>query len=345
MVDNMKRASIAFTVWFVLIFYGACGLVDTKKEHVPDIPGKIVFSMREENGIHMQIFVANTDGSDRKQITHLEKESAMNPSWSPDGKQIVFLSTKNSTTLGFPIYIMDADGSNMRPMSVRSPKYDLYWPGSYPKWSPDGRKIAFYWCVNCELGGGNSEIFIYDFETDSVTPLAEHPAADQAPRWSPDGQYLTFTSNRDYYYDMDDEKRGSKRDLYAYNFADQKLRRVTTNGIVSDVVWSPDSKSILIGVPDPPFEIPAVGKHWFYLDPANGDTLGTLSLNTHLNSWELSPVKWSVDQQVLMLVRREERDRSLYFYDFRTDSLYESIDFGDRERDGFGSVDWYIGNK
>ncbi len=345
----MKRTSIAFAVWFVLIFYGACGLVDTKKEHGPDIPGKIVFSMFDENGGGPHIFVANTDGSDKKQITHLERDVANSPSWSPDGKQIVFTTSMKSGELGFTIYIMDADGSNMRPMKMADPGRDRAWLGASPKWSPDGRKIAFHGCVNCEKTTGNLEILIYDFETDSVTPLTDHPAADVRPKWSPDGQYMTFASNREY---MNGNPEMPKGDLYAYNFADQKLRRVTTGGVlgggpgISDWLWSPDSKSILIKVPDPLFERPITGSHWFYLDPVNSDTLGSLSLSPHLEISELTfPVKWSDDQQILMILQRQKQrfGSKLYFYDFRSDSLYESIDFD--ANDMSNDIDWHIDNR
>lgn len=62
-----------------------------------------------------ELFVINTDGSGLVQLTHNEWEWDKYPSWSPDGKQIVFWS--NRETRRKQIWIMNADGSNVRNLS------------------------------------------------------------------------------------------------------------------------------------------------------------------------------------------------------------------------------------
>jgi Tol biopolymer transport system component len=67
-------------------------------------------------------------------------------------------------------------------------------PGFYafPRISPDGRKVAL---VVSE--GGNSDIMVFDFESQVPTRLTFEPSTEVAPIWTPDGSRVVFTSNRD----------------------------------------------------------------------------------------------------------------------------------------------------
>ncbi len=62
------------------------------------------------------------------------------PYWSPDGKQIVFQSDRNSSMLGnSQVYILNADGSNV---TTVLDNHELV-EDARPVWSPDGSKILF----------------------------------------------------------------------------------------------------------------------------------------------------------------------------------------------------------
>ena len=82
---------------------------------------------------HSDIYVMNADGSGTRKLTHNALQNA-EPAWSPDGRKIVFRSTRNRNR---DIYVMNADGSGKRNLT-RNAAWD-----SRPSWSPDGRKIAF----------------------------------------------------------------------------------------------------------------------------------------------------------------------------------------------------------
>jgi Tol biopolymer transport system component len=71
-------------------------------------------------GQSTNVFTIHPDGTQLTQITHNDggAVNATNPAWSPDGKRIVFAQTPGSGPFGFSrIYTMNADGSDVRPMT------------------------------------------------------------------------------------------------------------------------------------------------------------------------------------------------------------------------------------
>ena len=80
-----------------------------------------------------QLYIVATDGSSApKALTN--KESAGQPAWSPDGKQLAFVRPVD----GKPqIFLLSFDGGE--PMQLTKFKYGA----SNPKWSPDGKQIVF----------------------------------------------------------------------------------------------------------------------------------------------------------------------------------------------------------
>jgi hypothetical protein len=58
----------------------------------------------------------NADGSDERQLTDTPRFDE-NPAWSPDGTQIAFQTERDGN---FEIYVMNADGSNQRPLASHS---------------------------------------------------------------------------------------------------------------------------------------------------------------------------------------------------------------------------------
>jgi Tol biopolymer transport system component/DNA-binding winged helix-turn-helix (wHTH) protein len=65
-------------------------------------------------------------------------------------------------------------------------------PGEYytPRLSPDGRRVAF-----TRRGGNNSDVWISNPTTNTLTRLTFDPAIDDYPVWSPDGTAVTFANN------------------------------------------------------------------------------------------------------------------------------------------------------
>jgi len=201
--------------------------------------GKIVFTSDSSGSQH--IWVVYPDGSGLKQLTFGGYNDDM-PRWSPDGKQIVFVSTRRWTSLGSPMYIMNADGSNIRPVKEFS-NPTLFMPGEWPSWSPDGNKIVFDWCTYCELGLIAQNIYTVDLTTGEMKQLTDTLtlSGNTSPVWSRDGKKIYFNSNRH------DPNNGLDFDIYYMNNDGSDVQRVTTTpgGFSSNPSFSPDGKKMV----------------------------------------------------------------------------------------------------
>ena len=75
----------------------------------------------------------NRDGSNPVQITD-DPNTDGNPSWSPDGQKIAFMSDRSGNS---EVYVMNADGSGVTRITF-DPATD-----AEPRWSPDGTRFIF----------------------------------------------------------------------------------------------------------------------------------------------------------------------------------------------------------
>lgn len=147
--------------------------------------GRIAFtSDRESPGGALNIWTMNEDGSDLRQLTR-DAGNNFSPSWSPDGRQIVFVSTRDG---GQDLYVMDADGSNLR--AITRDANDDNWP----RWSPDGTMIAF----ESTRGSGTPEVYVMNAQA-SATPSASAPPGVRLsrnksgnPSWAPDSRSIVY---------------------------------------------------------------------------------------------------------------------------------------------------------
>jgi Tol biopolymer transport system component len=106
-----------------------------------------------------------------------------NAQYSPDGKRIVFHSTRSGAS---EIWASDADGSN----AVRLTAFSAPITGS-PRWSPDGQWIVFD-------SNKEGQFEVYRMRANGGTPerLTHNPAIDGVPSYSRDGRFIYFMSNR-----------------------------------------------------------------------------------------------------------------------------------------------------
>jgi dipeptidyl aminopeptidase/acylaminoacyl peptidase len=121
--------------------------------------------------------VVDGKGTNVRQLTsNADFDSA--PSWSPDGKQILFERAPAGTfTPGVEaqekdVYVMRADGTDVRRLTD-SPGLD-----EGPEFSPDGTKIAF-----SSARDGQQEIYVMDADGSNPRRLTDNPSRDESPDW------------------------------------------------------------------------------------------------------------------------------------------------------------------
>ena len=148
----------------------------------------IAVSYKDSNGIH-QIFTVSLDGSQRTQLTHSSIDST-HPRWSPDGKQIVYVTeSKNGPS---QIHRMQADGSGDRSLASDQPA------NLTPYWSPDGLSIAYTSGAPASDPGFLPKLHIWVMHADGSgkKQLTSGDFMDFAPTYSPDRNYIAFSSSR-----------------------------------------------------------------------------------------------------------------------------------------------------
>ena len=144
------------------------------------------------------------------------------PDWSPDGSQLVFMSTGDF-------------GWDLNRYSVSTSAF-FQVPGISrwirdPKWSPDGQKILFSSDVD---NNGNSDIYVANVDGSGLMQLTSNQYYEGSPAWSPDGQRIVFTADAN-----------ENKDLYIMNQDGSGLIRLTTNPADEfDAAWSPDGSRI-----------------------------------------------------------------------------------------------------
>jgi len=156
----------------------------------PGANGKIVFTSDRTTGTGVnnpdgdfEIFSMNPDGTALKQLTK-NSVSDSNPSYSPDGKKIVFVSTRSGP--GNPdVLVMNSDGTGQKNIT-NDPAQD-----ETASFSPDGRKIVFV-----SDRKGNNDVFVMNSDGTGLTPLTTDPASDRDPTFSPTGEEIAFSSTR-----------------------------------------------------------------------------------------------------------------------------------------------------
>lgn len=176
------------------------------------IPGK---------GARYALRVADSDGHAPFTV-HSSPEPIMSPAWSPNGREMAYVSFENGKPA---IYIQDLTSAQRRLVSAR--------PGinGAPAWSPDGRMLAVTLSYQ-----GNPEIYLLDLQTRRTRRMTNNTAIDTEAAFSPDGKYLLFTSDR-----------SGRPQIYRMPVSGGRAQRLTFEGKYNaSASFSRDSKTVLM---------------------------------------------------------------------------------------------------
>ena len=181
----------------------------------------IVFnSTRDGNN---EIYVMDVDGGNQVRLT-IDPARDYDPSWSPDGDRIAFVSNREKEVE--QIYVMDSDGRKLMRLTKEA-------TNQQPAWSPVGEKIAYV------RNKGGRQVWVMDADGGNQKQLTQIGKNEQ-PAWSPDGVRIAFVSYA----------RGANG-IYVMDENGNMQERLTPNmAFTANPSWSPDGNWIAYGAID-----------------------------------------------------------------------------------------------
>jgi dipeptidyl aminopeptidase/acylaminoacyl peptidase len=223
----------------------------------------------EANRSNSDLYLVPLKGGDIRKLTN-SPSADYNGIWSPDGKQIAFLSTRSGSP---QIFTIDPNGGEAVQQS------EIENGVQFLQWSPDGKYFSF--CTDVKVRETTEEIYpdmpnanvrIYDdlmyrhwdtweddmarhlfiASVDGGTPIdvmnGEPYQTPDPPfgggshiAWSPDGKEIAYSSKK-----VEDYESSTNTDVYVYNIASKTTENITRgmNGFDRNPLYSPDGKWI-----------------------------------------------------------------------------------------------------
>jgi Tol biopolymer transport system component len=162
------------------------------------------------------------------------------PVLSPDGRWVVFTSEKRGNP---DLYVMELSPRGAPRLLIDADSME-----DQATFSADGKRLAFV-----STSSGNADVYVIDFDPQRTHSMGEalnltrSPSADLRPAFSPDGQSLIFTSDRDEPISVVNpitRLRGGE--IYLLELKTSRLKRLTqAAGWDGSAAWSPDGKHIV----------------------------------------------------------------------------------------------------
>ena len=177
----------------------------TAPEYSPD-GQRITFARGNPNTGKFQIMIMDGNGDNPGNIPGV---SGWDPTWSPDGKQMLFASDRDGAIQLFTVNIKTGGLKRITNLPSIRGRSD---------WSPDGQFIVTY--------SGESwhrEVYIMNADGSGVRQLTPSGGNSQGPSFSPDGKWVVFTA----YFDRYGDDHGCE--IYIIRTDGTGLRRLTDN--------------------------------------------------------------------------------------------------------------------
>lgn len=179
--------------------------VETAPEISPD-GNFIAYTKFNPSTGNYQIIIARRDGSDAGNIPRV---TGWDPTWSPDGKRILFASDRRGAV---QLYTVRLDGSDLQAIT------SLPAIRGRSDWSADGNYIVTY-----SGPAWNRELYLMNADGTNVRQLTPSGGNSQGPSFSPDGKWVVFTA----YFDRYGDDHGCE--IYVIRTDGTDLRRLTNN--------------------------------------------------------------------------------------------------------------------
>ena len=210
-IDSIRRVGHKVSDVIYEKVQGIPGIFSTQIAYI-DKPSKL-----DKN---YNLMISDIDGYESISLFS-SPQPLMSPSWSPDKKNIAYVSFEEGTSRIFIQKLSNADRIGLKLEEGIN---------SSPNWSPNGDKLSAVLSKT-----GNPDIFIYDLETSSWSQLTKHFGIDTEPDWSPSSKKILFTSNRS----------GSPQ-IYEVDTRTKRVKRITYEGTYNARGrYLPDGKSIV----------------------------------------------------------------------------------------------------
>ncbi len=181
------------------------------------------------------IMTVDIDSGTMTLLTNFTDIDASSPVFSPDGKQIAFTGRTDDPETHFDLYVMNADGTEVKRMAQHHGVLPYLESGL--QWSPDNRKVLFSLVTSFDDSAGYNDLLLIDVTTGIEVNLTNTDnISENEPRWSPDGQKIAFT-----------QLRGKYQVPFATVMNVQESNLKTVAKWLTYASWLPDSQR-LIGI-------------------------------------------------------------------------------------------------
>jgi tricorn protease-like protein len=225
------------------------GFIDEAPSFSPDNWKLVYASNRSQGG--WELYAYDLKKGTEQQLTSFDGQARF-PVWSPtpgDGRILFEGRTFESETI-INIWMVDAASGDLQKLTDSG-------ADSRPGWSPDGSQVVFGRATTDTTGDGRvtandaSDVYTLDLTSHQEKNLTDTPAFNDFNfAWSPDGEWIAFTSTR---FDVNGDgaiNLSDSQDLYLLradgNKQDTERRISLEAGPVFSPSWSPDGRFILV---------------------------------------------------------------------------------------------------